>query len=260
MRIKNIIFFVSLIYLSIFFGCTTATKVVTPVDCTGVTWTHSGLTGADHWVDLCSGFSACGGQRQSPLNITGAVSDNTLSAIAFNYTTTSIEIDNTGHTVEFMCQPGSKVTINGKVYDLLQFHYHGSSEHTVEGVQSPLEVHFVHQAADKTYAVLGLLFEEGAENLLFSTFLSHFPKVVGIYKDDLAQLNLSSLFPQNKSYYTYSGSLTTPPCSETVSWYVFKNKITASAAQLTEFKAILKNNFRPIQNLNGRIISSFDQL
>ena len=260
MKNKNIIFFVGLVYLSIFFGCTTETKITKPVECTGITWTHNGPSGATHWVDLCSGFSACGGQRQSPLNITGAENNNTLSAITFNYKTTTIEIENNGHTIEFLCQPGSKITINGTVYDLLQFHYHGSSEHTVEGVQYPLEVHFVHKATDSNYAVLGILFEEGAENPLFTSFLSHFPKQVGIYKDDLIQLDLTSLFPTNKSYYNYSGSLTTPPCSEVVNWYVFKNKVTASAAQLSVFRAILKNNFRPVQNLNGRKISSFDQL
>ena len=253
-------FMIFIVFLSAFSSCKEDKKeVVIPTDCTGVHWEYTGDHGPDHWVDLCTGYSACGGETQSPINITGAVDNASLSALSFNYDTTAVEIENNGHTVEFVCDPGSKLTIGGTEYELLQFHYHGLSEHEVNGNHYPLEVHFVNKATDDNYAVVGLFIEEGAENHLFTEFLSHFPHDEGIYEDHEAHIDLSSLFPDDKSYYNYNGSLTTPPCSEVVNWYVLKNTITASASQISEFQSILNNNYRPIQDLNGRTISSFNE-
>lgn len=228
-------------------------------DCADVHWSYSGEVGPTHWVDLCSGFNACGGQTQSPVNITGAVEDQSLSPMVFNYSTTQVEIENNGHTIEFVCDPGSKLIISGTEYDLLQFHYHGLSEHEVDGSHYPLEVHFVHKATEEDYAVIGVFIEEGADNPLFTEFISHFPHDEGSYEDHETVIDLTSLFPENTSYYHYSGSLTTPPCSEVVNWYVLKNTVSASAAQIAEFQSILNNNYRPVQDLNGRVVSLFTE-
>lgn len=234
-------------------------SAVIPTDCTNIHWTYTMTAGGqDHWADLCTGYNACGGMSQSPVNIIGAVAQPNLSKLTFGYSTTAAEIENNGHTIEFVCDPGNKLTIGGTQYELLQFHYHAQSEHQVDGKKSPLEVHFVHKATDSDFAVIGVLFEEGASNSLFNQYLSRFPAEEGTYTDH-SEIELTELLPLNKSYYHYSGSLTTPPCSEVVHWYVLKNKLTASASQLAQFQALLKNNYRNIQNLNGRKIYSFDE-
>lgn len=257
MKTKIAIYLIGFFALSVFWACK---GDINPhaSDCTDVHWSYTGEKGPAHWVDLCSGFSACGGATQSPVNIQGALENANLSAILFNYTSTSTEIENNGHTLEFVCDPGSKLTINGTEYELLQFHYHGLSEHVVEGEHYPLEVHFVNKASDDNYAVIGVFFEEGDENALFTQFLSKFPPEEGSYEEH-TEIDLSSLFPEDKSYYSYSGSLTTPPCSEVVNWYVLKNTVTASSTQIAAFQSILKNNYRPVQDLNGRVISSYTE-
>jgi len=230
-----------------------------PTDCSEVHWSYAGETGPDKWPDLCSGFSACGHNSQSPIDITGATDDSSLGAIAFNYGTTKVEIENNGHTIEFVCEPGSKLSISNTEYELLQFHYHGLSEHKVEGQHYPLEVHFVNRASDDNYAVIGVFYEEGEENPLFAEFLEHFPHQAGVYEDHSKEIDLMTIFPENRSYYNYSGSLTTPPCSEIVNWYVLKSPVTASAAQIAEFQDILHNNYRPVQALNGRTVAVYNE-
>ncbi len=257
MEKKNL--FINIIFiLGLISGCT-YDKTIIPTDCSTVHWTHnSSGTDQNHWPDLCTGYSACQGPNQSPVNITGAISNSALSKLIFNYSTTSAEIENNGHTIEFVCDPGSTLTIKGTPYALLQFHFHAESEHQLNGKKYPIEVHFVHKATDTDYAVVGIFFEEGAENSLFTKYLSHFPVSEGKYTDH-AEIELAKLLPGNKSYFNYTGSLTTPPCSEVVNWYVLKQTVTASPVQVSQFKAILKNNFRNVQNLNGRKIFSFDE-
>ena len=231
-----------------------------PTNCDGIEWTHNGSeNGQDDWVNLCEGYSACGGQAQSPINIAGAVDGNLSPALIFSYTKTPVEIENNGHTIEFVCESGSTVDIGSTKYSLAQFHYHAQSEHQLNGTHYPLEVHFVHKASDTDLAVVGVFFEEGAENELLAKYLSDFPLTEGTFEEHSEEIELADLLPANKSYYHYNGSLTTPSCSEVVNWYVLKNTITASASQIAQFKGILNNNFREVKNLNGRVITSHDE-
>lgn len=231
-----------------------------PVSCTGVEWSHFGQEdGQDDWLNLCEGNSACGGTTQSPINITGAVDNPMLDSLFFVYGKTPVEIENKGYTVEFVCEPGSVLVIGSTEYVLKQFHYHTTSEHQLNGASFPLEVHFVHKASDTDLAVVGVFFEAGAENELFAKYLSKFPTSEGEYKDATQEIELASLLPANRSFYNYGGSLTTPPCSEVVRWFVLKEKITASAAQIAQFQSILDNNHRQVQPLNGRVVYSHEQ-
>jgi carbonic anhydrase len=261
---KNSITFRFLAFLSLPFllaSCNDDEKTI-PESCDGIEWTHHGAdNGQDEWVNLCQGYSACGGDAQSPINITNAVSNNSLDSLSFNYGTTTVEIENNGHTVEFVCEAGSTVSVGGTSYPLKQFHYHSHSEHQLDGEHLPLEVHFVHQASsDSDAIVVGAFFEQGAENELFAKFLADFPKQKGDPNfESTEEIELGTLLPSNKSFYHYKGSLTTPPCSEIVHWYVLKNRITASAAQLAQFKLILLADFREIQATNGRPIYSYDK-
>ncbi len=236
-------------------------KKNTKDDCSDVHWSHhEGADGPANWQNLCDGFADCGGQAQSPIDIVtkDAAADADLSAPEFRYGTSPVAIINNGHTVQFNISGDNEVTLNGKVYKLLQFHFHAKSEHTIDGKQYPLEVHFVHKHSDSDFAVLGVMYEKGAENALLKKYLAHFPKTKGDYQAD-ESIDLASLFPEDKSYYHYNGSLTTPPCSEVVSWYVLKTPVTASAEQLDAFAEILDNNYRPVMPLNNRTVKVFNQ-
>lgn len=222
-------------------------------------WSHHvGENGPANWSHLCDGFKDCAGQVQSPIDIKDAKTNATLKPIDFHYGETKASIINNGHTVQFNVDPGSYIMVDGKKYDLLQFHYHATSEHTINGEYSPIEVHFVHKLADTALAVVGIMYEKGDVNKLFEKYLQYFPKEIGewISKE---KFNLAEILPENKSYYYYSGSLTTPPCSEVVSWFLLKNTLTASEEQIKEFSAILDKNFRPIQATNRRKIYEYNE-
>ncbi len=229
-------------------------------DCSGVHWTYEGETGPDHWKDLCSGFAACGGERQSPIDIQTAnvVSDDQLAKPELHYASTPVHIVNNGHTVQFNVSGDNTAKLDGKDYALLQFHYHHLSEHTIDGKHFPLEVHFVHKHSDNDFAVIGVMFVEGKENDLLKKYLDKFPKEKGEFKAD-EQIDLADLMPSDLTYYRYDGSLTTPPCSEVVNWYVLKTPVEASKEQIEKFAEILHNNYRPVQPLNGRQVKFFKQ-
>jgi len=210
------------------------------------------------WETLgCSAWSECGGQAQTPVNISNAVKSPQLRKLQFKWKLTRTTIVNNGHTIQFNCDPGSKLIANGKEYELLQFHYHNSSEHTINSRSYPLEVHYVHRAADNSLAVVGIMFKKGAPHPLFSRFLQHFPTTMGVYTSN-QPIVLDNLLPDNLSYYNYNGSLTTPPCSEIVNWHVIKGTVTASQQQLDALAHIMHQNNRPLQPLNGRIIREYD--
>jgi len=240
---------------------THSTEQVSKKDCTDVHWSHhKGEDGPENWKNLCDGFSDCGGNAQSPINIiTENISKvDTLVAIKFNYEKSGVNIINNEHTVQFNISGNNNANLNGKDYKLLQFHYHTLSEHTVNGEYSPIEVHFVHKYSDTDFAVLGILFEEGESNSLFEKYLDKFPTSKGEFKSE-DMIDVLSLFPNNKSYYNYKGSLTTPPCSEVVNWYVLKTPLTASKQQIEVFSKILNNNYRPVLPLNDREVHVYNQ-
>lgn len=235
-------------------------EAVTNTDCSDVHWSHhKGADGPANWINLCTGYSSCGGVAQSPINIVteDVVQGAQLAPIELDYAAASADIINNGHTVEFRVAEGSSVNLDSKDYQLLQFHYHAQSEHTIDGKHAPMEVHFVHQHSDTDYAVLGVLLEEGIENALFTTYLDQFPASGQEYQS-AETFDLMGLFPEDKSYFNYKGSLTTPPCSEVVNWYVLQTPISASKEQLDQFATILGHNYRPVKELNDRVVQAFE--
>jgi len=138
---------------------------------------------------------------------------------------------------------------------LQQFHFHTPSEHTVDGGSYPLEVQFVHKTAGGKLAVVGLLFEEGAENPALTPFWSRMPKSPGPPVDlGRGGVDIRNLLPARFDVYRYAGSLTTPPSSEGVHWLVLKQHATASTAQIEAFRALMRHDNRPTPALNGRAI------
>lgn len=230
-----------------------------PESCDGIHWTYEGEEGPDHWSGLCVGNADCGGSTQSPVDIKGAVADAALAAIAKTYGTSKTSILNNGHTIQFNYDSGSSITVNGVQYDLLQFHFHTHSEHLVNGTSYPMEVHLVHKnAASGKLAVIGIFFEEGAENALLKKYIDHLPATAdGTYTSN-DTFTAADLLPAGTGYYTYSGSLTTPPCSEIVTWIVMKDHITATHDQIHHIEDLEHENFRPVQDLHGRTIKVFN--
>lgn len=220
--------------------------------CENVKWDYDGAEGPENWAALCTGFVDCDGAEQSPVNIETArvVEDAKAYDLEFSYEQTPVDILNNGHAIQFNVAGENTLSIGDATYKLLQFHYHTASEHTVDGAHFPMEVHFVHKG-DKGLAVVGIFFEEGESNALLDNYLANFPTKKGVYKADKT-IPLTALIPENLKYYHYDGSLTTPPCSEVVDWYVLQKPITASKEELAQMAKILHNNFRPVQPLNGR--------
>lgn len=257
---KNIKLFapVSVILFLLFaVSCKDDDKVI-PTDCTDIHWTYEGAEGPDHWSELCTGYSDCAGVSQSPVDIRNTVLDASLAAIPKSYTNSKTAILNNGHTIQFTYDGGSSITVNGEQYDLLQFHFHTSSEHTVNGASHPMEVHLVHKnAATGKLAVIGVFIDEGAENTLLTKFMSHLPEQHDETYSSSDTYTASDLLPAGQGYYTYPGSLTTPPCSEIVTWIVMKNHIEASAAQIQKIESIEHENNRPLRPIGSRTIKEF---
>jgi carbonic anhydrase len=218
-------------------------------------WGYSGSEGPAHWGKLNPNFAACEtGHRQSPVNIVHAQSA-ALPAIQFEYNPSALHIINNGHTIQINYAPGSFIKIGDKRYELKQFHFHHPSEETIKGKRFPMELHLVHADADGNLAVVSVLLEEGAANPLVETLWGLAPKTEGPEKiADNLRINAADLLPANHSYYTFQGSLTTPPCTEGVRWVVLETPLAISSKQVATFAKIYPYDERPTQALNGRTI------
>ncbi len=257
---KNNPLFLALIALvTLSTSCKNDTEI--PTSCTGIHWEYDGADGPLHWGELCTGYSDCAGTTQSPINIQNATADVTLTAIQVTYKPSTTHILFNGHTEYFSYDTlsPSTMTYGGVTYTLLQFHTHTQSEHRVSGTAYPMEIHLVHQnAATGKLAVVGLLVSEGAENATLQKFIPYLPVKKDSTYNAAATYNASSLIPTATGYYTYAGSLTTPPCSEIVTWLVMKTPILASTAQIQAFKNVEGANYRPVQSLNSRTLKAFN--
>ncbi len=216
-------------------------------------WGYSGDSGPEHWGELDKKFAACSkGKNQSPINLTGFVEAD-LEAIKFNYQTSVTEILNNGHTVQANYAKGSTIFIDGKAFELKQFHFHAPSENHINGKSFPMEAHLVHADKDGNLAVVAVMFTEGSSNHLFESLWKKMPKKTGDKHAISADINAMELLPKDKAYYRFNGSLTTPPCTEGVRWFVMKQPVTISEQQVKAFEQVMHNgNNRPVQPANAR--------
>ena len=231
-------------------------------------WHYEGDKGPANWGTLDPAYSLCAdGKNQSPINIMKTESGHVDFSLDYKSTSLRIahhefinEILNNGHTIQVTVDSGSHLTLNGKQFNLKQFHFHAPSEHTIDGEHAPLEMHMVHQSSDGSLAVIGLLFKESTEaNPNLATIIANFPAQKGqkLHLEDL-QLDINQSLPKSLHAYHYVGSLTTPPCSENVQWLVLREPSLASADQLAAFSSKISPNNRPVQQLNQRMVTSFD--
>lgn len=221
-------------------------------------WGYSGESGPKHWGDLAPENIQCKvGKNQSPINLKDKAGVGTmgLPQLDIHYRDVPLKVVNNGHTVQVNYPLGSYIKLAGHRYELLQFHFHTPSEHQKDGFNYPMEVHLVHKDGDGNLAVMGVIFQEGEENPEIQTLLSNLPKEIG--KEEVrrgASINPVMFIPGNTEFYKYSGSLTTPPCSEGVYWMVFKNPIEASIEQIQQLNEVMGENARPVQEINSRTL------
>ena len=246
----------SLILLSILYSCKTTKATTQEQQETAHKkhWTYTGNTAPKYWSNLSEKYFACKGKAQSPIDIESQdLIPTKANNLQVNYKETPVEIENNGHTEEFVVSDGNDMIFNGKTYHLKQFHMHTPSEHTVNNKHFPLELHFVNKADDGTYAVISVLFKEGKASPFLAKYQSHFPKTKGEYESE-GKLNLNEVLPSLEHYYHYKGSFTTPPCTEAVEWIILKDHPTASKEQLKTLHQLMGDNYRPVQPINSRKI------
>ena len=219
------------------------------------TWTYGGASGPDRWAELDPANAACAvGQQESPIDLTSAIAAD-LGPLEIDWSPLPAAARDTGHAIQLDAPAaseggGSTMTVGGKTYRLLQFHVHQPAEHLLDGRRFPLEIHFVHAGPDGILGVLGVFAETGEASAPLQAVLDGLTSPTG----DRPELDPNGFLPEKRDFFRYEGSLTTPPCSETVDWVVLNDPITVSQAQVDAFERIHPGNTRPVQPLHRRFL------
>ena len=217
-------------------------------------WSYQGPAGPQTWGGLKPEFNLCGnGQRQSPIDIRGGLAVD-LEPVKFNYQPSPFAVIDNGHTVQANLAPGNHVEIGGKRFDLVQFHFHRPSEERIDGRQFEMSVHLVHKDDQGKLAVVAVLLDKGLPQPAVQKVWNNLPLEKGEEAAARVQLDPAEILPADRRYFTYMGSLTTPPCSEGVQWVVMRQPVTMSPEQLELFARIYPMNARPVQQASGRRI------
>jgi len=217
-------------------------------------WSYEGATGPDKWGSLDAANGVCStGTQESPLDIVRTIRAQ-LPALGIAWTTPPSTIVNNGHTIQLDCAAGNTLTSGDRRYRLLQFHFHHPSEHLVAGKGFAMEAHFVHGGEEGGIAVVGVFIAAGRANPVFSKIVSTMPEAEEPPAPADRAIDPRGLLPAKRSYYRYEGSLTTPPCTESVDWLLFVDPIEVAAADIARFAKLYPMNARPVQNRSRRFI------
>ncbi len=218
-----------------------------------VEWGYEGPIGPERWASLSEAYAACGGEQQSPVNISG-VEAGDRAPLVFAYTGDASAVRNDGRAAHVDFEAGNTLRSGDRTYELASLHMHAPSEHRVEGVEFAAELHLVHADAAGDFAVVGLLFEPGEPNPIVQAILDAAPATGETVAGGIA-LNASTCVPSGTAYYAYDGSKTTPPCDEGVAWHVMRDPLTISREQVDGLLAIGGGpTNRPIQPIGSRRI------
>ena len=220
----------------------------------GTHWSYEGAGAPAKWGDLDAANKACAvGLQQSPIDIEATIKSQ-LPALKLSWGKSADTIINNGHTIQLNFAEGSTLTLGDKKYKLLQVHFHRPSEHMIAGKSFPMEAHFVHRADSGGLAVVGVLMSTGKPNAAFAKVVATMPAKEGPPVKADAGFNPNDMLPKKLSYYRYSGSLTTPPCSETVEWLLLTTPITVAETDVAGFAKLYPLNARPVQQDNRRFV------
>jgi len=221
-------------------------------------WSYEGASGPEHWGDLDPDYTACKvGKEQSPIDIRNTKKVE-LPAIRFEYKSGPLKIINNGYTavrVNYAPGNGNSLFVGDQRYELRQFHFHHPSEESIHGKPYDMVAHLMHESSDGKVAGVAVLLKAGGANGVVQQLWEHMPETPG--KEELIageEVNPTGLLPRDTSYYTYTGSLTAPPCTEGVTWFVLRTPMNISAGQVSKFAALYPRDVRPVQPLNGRIV------
>jgi carbonic anhydrase len=226
---------------------------------TGAPWSYEGKTGPVNWGKLDPAYKTCSqGHEQSPIDIRGAHLNKALKPVEFHYLAGPVTLENTGNTIIVHVAPGSYIVADGVRYELQQFHFHHPSEEAVKGKLTDMVVHMVNKSADGKIAVVAvrLAMDRGAPNAILAALWPHLPQTVGATAKVDEYVNPEGFLPADRGYWTYIGSLTAPPCTEGVRWFVYEEPVTLSLEQLRAFTALIRMNSRPLQEAHGRRIEA----
>ena len=220
-------------------------------------WSYEGEGAPEHWGALDEAYKTCqSGMNQSPVNIDSTIKAH-LTPLKTHYIDGPVTLTNNGHTIQAVEKPDTAdtITLDNQAWALQQFHFHAPSENTIHGKKFDMEMHLVHKDAEGALTVVAVMFDKGAANAELDKLWGIMPGQAEQSATLETKLDLNKLLPKNKTYWRFSGSLTTPPCSEGVTWIVLKNPMTLSAAQLEKFTHTMHHdNNRPVQSLHGRVV------
>ena len=224
----------------------------------GTEWGYAGPGGPEHWAELSADNKVCAtGGQESPIDLRGAIPAR-LGDLRVEWRPLPLRVTNTGHSIQVDAPPGSRLSMEGRAYELLQFHLHHPSEHLLEGRSFPMEIHFVHRGpGGDALGVVAVFVEHGAHNEALEAVLANMPAEAGASREAAAAgatVQPHRLLPAEREFLRYEGSLTTPPCSENVDWAVLTRPIQASPAQVSALERLYANNARPLQPLNRRFL------
>jgi carbonic anhydrase len=217
-------------------------------------WSYEGESGPHAWAKLAPEYAKCGsGERQSPIDIRDGMKLD-LEPITFEYRPNTFKVIDNGHTIQANVGGWNFMRVMGRRFRLVQLHFHRPSEEAIDGKQFEMVVHLVHKDGEGRLAVVAVLVDNGARQPVIQTVLNNLPLEQGVEIVAAATLDANQMLPENRRYFTYMGSLTTPPCTEDVLWLVMKQPVQASAEQLNLFSRMYPMNARPIQESRGRMI------
>jgi carbonic anhydrase len=233
--------------------CPVCAKIGFAEDCAH--WSYEGSSGPAHWGVLNPADRACSvGSQQSPIAIDDAI-EAQRDPLEFDWSQQADTIVNNGHTIQLNFDNGGTLKTGSGNYTLEQFHFHHPSEHLIHGEGFAMEAHFVHRNAAGSLGVIGVLMTAGKPNPMFAKVVENMPPSEGP-PVDVARLGINpkGLLPSKRGYYLYSGSLTTPPCDETVDWMVLTDSIQVAEKDIIAFAKLYPMNARPAQKLDRRFV------
>lgn len=217
-------------------------------------WSYEGAGNPEKWGDLQSDFKMCQlGLEQTPIDLSNGIKGD-VGSVDYDYKPLPLRIVHNGHTIQVNADPGSACVIGGTRYELLQLHLHHPSEHLLAGKGFDLECHFVHKSSAGALAVTGVFIRPGAANPALKTFFESMPAKEGPEVKVGGAIDIAAVLPKAGGYFRYMGSLTTPPCSEGLTWTVYKEPIEASVEQIQKFASLFPKNARPLQKRNRRFV------
>lgn len=222
-------------------------------------WSYEGKDGPLRWGRLDPAYQTCEkGREQSPIDIRKAKLNTALAPIEFHYLTGSVTLENDGRTIVGKVKPGSYIVANGERYELEQFTFHHPGEESVDGKLATMDVQLFHRSAEGKLAVVAVRLAEdrNQDSAVLAALWPQLPQQAGASETTTEMVNLRGLLPANQGYWTYTGSLTTPPCTESVRWFVMEDEISVGRAQARFFATLFKMNSRPLQDPHGRRIEA----